>query len=62
MYKRTFAAFLLLVSLFAPTSFANDRGRDDQPQIQERIVRYLHALIPPMYLVKLADDMTVPHP
>ena len=61
MFKRTFAALLLLVSLLAPVSLGSGLGRDEQPSFEQRIIRFFQA-IPPMFVVKIADDLTIPHP
>lgn len=62
MFKRTIAASLLFVSLLAPTSLASGRECQDQLPLQERIIRFLRAHIPPMFVAKPADDPVAPHP
>ena len=62
MVKRAVAALVLVVSLLAPTAFASGRGRDDQPSLADRIIRFVRAHIPPMFVGKPMDDPVVPHP
>jgi len=61
MFKRT-VTLLLLVCLLAPASFASGRDRDDQPSIGERIIRFVRAHIPPMFVAKPSDEPYIPHP
>lgn len=61
MFKRTIA-LLLFVSLLVPTSFASGRGADDQPSLRERIIRFVRAHIPPMFVAKPSDEPVAPHP
>jgi hypothetical protein len=61
MFKRI-AALLLLVCLLAPAGMASGRGRDDDSSVVERIIRFVRAHIPPMFVAKPSDDLYVPHP
>jgi hypothetical protein len=62
--KQVLGAFAVLVLLvFSPIANAADRGRDEQPSVVERVVRFLKAHIPPVFTAKPADELpTVPHP
>ena len=61
MVKRI-VTLLLFVCLLAPTSFASGRARDDDPSISERIIRFLRAHIPPIFVAKPSDEPFIPHP
>ena len=62
MFRRTFAVLLLVVSLLAPSALGSVRSGDDQGSLPERIVRFLRAHIPPMFVAKPTDDPVVTHP
>lgn len=61
MFKRT-VALLLFVCLLAPVSFASGREHADQPSLGERIIRFVRAHIPPMFVAKPSDEPYIPHP
>lgn len=61
MFKRT-VALLLFVCLLAPASFAGGRARDDDPSLAERIIRFVRAHVPPMFVARPSDEPGIPHP
>ena len=63
MFRRSFAATLLVVSLLVPIASGSVRNSsDDQGSFSERIVRFIRTHIPSMFVPKVTDDPVVTHP